>query len=117
MPYPLVDENEDEYAEVRVKFVAYGDVDPNDDIDFGVIPDLQIAVITEKEVQDWWAAVGAKDLGYISYLPPGAQIQSTADRIETSPIDLFTTGPNGTAEIYLEPSEVFWSVWCPQLTI
>ena len=58
LPYPLVDENEDEDVEVRVRFVAYGDVDPNDDIDFGVIPDLQIAVINDRESSEWWNSVG-----------------------------------------------------------
>ena len=107
LPYPLVDENEDEYAEVRIKFIAYGDVDPNDDIAFGMIPDLQIAVITERELQEWWDAIVASDLGYISYPPPGAQIQSAGEDIASLPIDSIITGSEGTAETYLKPSEVF----------
>ena len=112
LPYPLVDENEDEYAEVRVKFVAYGDVDPNDDIDFGVIPDLQIAVINDKESSEWWNTVGGDNFdelppGARMFIPPGAQIQSTVENIAASPIGFITTGPDGTAETYLKPSEYF----------
>ena len=107
LPYPLVDENEKEDVEVRIKFIAYGDVDPNDDIDFGMIPDLQIAVITERELQEWWDAIVASDLGYISYPPPGAQIQSAVEDIASLPIDSIIAGSEGTAETYLKPSEVF----------
>ena len=107
LPYPLVDEDEDENIEVRIKFIAYGDVDPNDDIDLEVIPDLQIAVITEGELQEWWDAVVTSDLGYTRYPPPGAQIRSTGKDIETSPIDFIITGADGTVETYLKPSESF----------
>ena len=117
LPLPLVDENEDEYAEVRIKFIAYGDVDPNDDIDFGVIPDLQIAVINDRESSEWWNTVGGDNFGGDNfdelppgarmYIPPGVQIQSTVENIAASPIVFITTGPDGTAETYLKPSEYF----------
>jgi len=108
LPYPLVDENEGEDVEVRVRFVAYGDVDPNDDIDFGVIPDLQIAVINDRKSSEWWNTVGGEVLeeqtpGSRMFIPPGAQMQSTAEAITASPIDFVTTGPDGTAETYLNP--------------
>ena len=107
VPLPSVDEDEDEDVEVRIKFIAYGDVDPNDDIAFGMIPDLQIAVITERELQGWWNAIVARDLGYISYPPPGAQIQSAVEDIASLPIDSIITGSEGTVETYLKPSEIF----------
>ena len=106
LPYPLVDENEDEDAQVRVRFIAYGDVDPSDDIAFGVIPDLQIAVINDREASEWWNTIGGDDLddmppGALMFIPPGAQVRSTAEAIAASPIDFITTGPDGTAEIHL----------------
>ena len=112
LPYPLVDENEDEYAEVRIKFIAYGDADPNDDIDFGVIPDLQIAVINDRESSEWWNSVGGDNFdelppGARMHIPPGVQIQSTVENIAASPIVFITTGSDGTAETYLKPSEYF----------
>ena len=103
VPYPQFDED----VEVRVRFIAYGDVDPNDDIDFGVIPDVRIAVITYRESSDWWNTVGSEISeefpGAKLLIPPGAQMQSTAEAITASPIDFVTTGPDGTAETYLNP--------------
>ena len=112
MPLPLVDEDEDEDVEVRVRFIAYGDVNPNDDIDFGVIPDLQIAVINDRESSEWWNSVGGDNFdelppGARMHIPPGVQIQSTVENIAASPIVFITTGPDGTAETYLKPSEYF----------
>jgi len=112
LSYPLVDENEDEDVEVRVRFVAYGDVDPNDDIDFGVIPDLQIAVIHDRESPEWWNTVRGDNFDELApgarmFIPPGAQIRSTVENVAASPIGLITTGPDGTAETYLKPSESF----------
>ena len=97
---------------MRVRFVAYGDVDPDDDIPFGVILDVQIAVITTRESADWWNTIGGDTLGELlsgaqMYIPPGAQIQSTAEDIAASPIDFVTTGSDGTAETYLDPSQYF----------
>ena len=112
LPYPLVDENEDEYAEVRIRFIAYGDVDPNDDIAFGVIPHLQIAVVNDRESSEWWNTVGGDNFdelppGARMHIPPGVQIQSTVENIAASPIVFITTGSDGTAETYLKPSEYF----------
>ena len=104
VPYPQFDED----VEVKVRFIAYGDVDPNDDIDFGMIPDLRIAVINNRESPDWWNTIGGGVLeelphGSRMFIPPGAQIKSTAEAIAASPIDFVTTGPDGTAETYLNP--------------
>jgi len=103
VPYPQFDED----VEVRVRFIAYGDVDPNDDIDFGMIPDVRIAVITYRASSDWWNTVGSEISeefpGAELLIPPGAQMQSTAEAIAASPIDFVTTGPGGTAETYLNP--------------
>ena len=104
VPYPQFDED----VEVRVRFIAYGDVDPNDDIAFGVIPDLQIAVINDRKSSEWWNTVGGEVLGEQTpgsrmFIPPGAQMQSTAEAITASPINFVTTGPDGTAETYLNP--------------
>ncbi len=108
VPYPQFDED----VEVRVRFIAYGDVDPNDDIAFGVIPDLQIAVINDRKSSEWWNTVGGEVLGEQThgsrtFIPPGVQIRSTADAIAASPIDLIATGSDGTAETYLKSSESF----------
>ena len=112
LPYPLVDENEDGDAEVRVRFIAYGDADPNDDIDFGVIPDVRIAVIDDRELSDWWDTIRGDNFSEPPrrtqlYIPPGVQVQSTVEDIAASPIGFITTGPDGTAETYLNPSEHF----------
>ena len=104
MPAPLTEEDEEK---VRVRFVAYGDVDPYDDIPFGVIPDVRIAVIYEKELQDWWDTIGGGDLGHLKYLPPGAQIQSSEADITASRVDFATTGYDGTTEIYAEQYGVY----------
>ena len=108
LPYPSTEEDEEE---VRVRFVAYGDVDPYDDIPFGVIPDVRIAVIPTTSAE-WWNAVRIDDWddippGSRMYIPPGAQIQSTAERIAASPINFIVTGSNGTTETYLNPSNAF----------
>ena len=104
VPAPLAEEDEER---VRVRFVAYGDVDPNDDIPSGLIPDVRIAVIYEKELQDWWDTIGGGDLGHLKYLPPGAQIQSSEADITSSQVDFAITGYDGTTEIYAEQSGVF----------
>ena len=112
LPYPSV-EGEERDIEVRVRFIAYGDVDPSDDINFGMIPDLLIAVINDgRESSDWWNTVGVGNFddmppGARMHIPPGAQIQSTAEAIAASPIDFITTRLDGTSETYLNPSEYF----------
>ena len=106
VPLPLVDENEDEDLEVKIRFVAYGDVDPNDDIDFELIPDVRIAIVYERELPDWWNTIGNNNLGYLKYIPPGAQVQSSAKDIAASQVDFVTTESDGTTEIYVLRSEV-----------
>ena len=107
VPAPLTEEDEEE---VRVRFVAYGDVDPNDDIPFGVIPDVRIAVIPTRSAE-WWNTVGSNLVdvgpGTQNYIPPGAQIQSTPEDIAASPIDFLTTRLDGTTETYIKPSADF----------
>ena len=103
LPYPLVDENEKEDVEVRIKFIAYGDIDPNDDIDFGMIPNMKVFMIKGgRELADWWDAVWDVEMG-ISSIAPGVQIQSSAKDIESSPVDFVTTRSDGTVETYVEP--------------
>lgn len=97
-----------EYEEdVRVRFVAYGDVDPNDNVPFGVISNVQIAVIDHRKLPDWWNTVGAGILGHLDYIPPGAQIKSTVEDVANSSADFVYTELDGEAEIYLEPPKVF----------
>lgn len=98
---------EEDAEEVRVKFVAYGDVDPNDDIPSGVIPDVKIfAMDTGRELAGWWDAIWDVEMGVTS-IAPGVQIQSTAERIESSPVNFVTTGSDGKAETYFERYSVY----------
>ena len=103
--------------EVRVRLVAYGDVDPGDEIPSGMMPDVRIAVIPRRESAKWWNAVGSDDWDDIPHgaqldIPPGAQIHSTAEKIAASPIDFIATGADGTVEIYLDPSESLYHSVC-----
>ena len=87
--------------------MAYGDVDPNDDIPFGVIPDARIFVINQgNELADWWDAIWDVEMG-ITSIAPGVQIQSTAENIEGSPVNFVTTGSDGTAETNVELSNAY----------
>ncbi len=105
LPYPATEE-EKEDVEVKIRFIAYGDADPNDDIDFELIPDVRIAIIYERELPDWWNTIGDNNLGYLKYIPPGVQIQSSAKDIAASQVDFVTTESDGTTEIYVLRSEV-----------
>ena len=89
-----------------IRFVAYGDVDSDDDVPCGMISDARIAVIHEKSFEwvldDWWAAVGGNELGIRQRIPPGVRVPSTADKLSAVPaqfITIVTTGPDGTAEL------------------
>ena len=104
VPAPLAEESEEK---VRVRFVAYGDVDPNDDIPFGVIPDVRIFIINlGSELADWWDTIWDVEMG-ITSIAPGVQIQSTAENIEASPVNFVTTGSDRTAETYVELSNAY----------
>ncbi len=94
---------------VTVRFVAYGDVDSDDDKPCAMLPDVRIAVISEehansadKEKDDmlnWWKAVGGSELGIYRFIPPGVRVPSTAERFASAPAQFITTGPDGTAEL------------------
>lgn len=87
---------------VTVRFVSYGDADPDDGVPFGVVPHVKIAVISEEDLSDWWATVGGNDLGIYQYIPPGARVQSTAEKLASAPAHFVTTGPDGTVEIPID---------------
>ena len=100
---------------VTVRFVTYGDIDPDDEVLYGMIPDVQIAIIKEdeiigedyftkvKEIRDnvrlWWETVGGHDLGIKERIPPGVRVQSTPEQLASAPARFVTTGPDGTVEV------------------
>ena len=104
---------------VTVRFVTYGDIDPDDEDPFGIIPDVQIAIIREKDVivkegdigqyesryestnhlLDWWETVGGHDLGIKEHIPPGVRVQSTPEQLAAAPARFVTTGSDGTFEM------------------
>ena len=94
------------------RFVAYGDMDSDDDVPCGMLPEVRIAVIHEKRgenvMQRWWEAVGGSELlgapnGYFpKNFPPGVRVPTAVEKIATAPaqfIDTVNTGPDGTAEV------------------
>ena len=93
-------------AGVTVRFVAFGDVDKDDDIPFDMVPDVRIAAIKKDDVSDWWATVtgdgfaASKDSS-VSYVPPGVQVVSSFERISGAPALFVTTGSGGTIETTL----------------
>ena len=100
---------------VTVEFVTYGDIDPDDEVPFGMIPNVQIAIIKEdeimgedyftkeKEIRDnlrlWWETVGGHDLGIEKHIPPGVSVQSTQEQLAAAPARFVTTGPDGKAVV------------------
>ena len=100
---------------LTVRFVTYGDIDPDDEVPFGMIPDVQIAIIREDEtigedyftkekeirnnVRLWWETVGGHDLGIMKRIPPGVRVQSTPEQLAAAPAHFVTTGPDGTVEV------------------
>ena len=104
---------------VTVRFVTYGDIDPDDEVPFGMIPDVQIAIIKDREViiwegneyesryeyeatyhlRDWWETVGGHNLGIEKRIPPGVRVQSTPEQLTAAPARFATTGPDGTLEM------------------
>lgn len=102
-----------EEGAVTVKFVTYGDVDPDDEVPFGVMPDVQIAVIREKEstgtrgssirhLDNWWMTVGGIGPSIHRPIPPGVRVQSTAEKLAAAPARFVTTGSDGTLEISID---------------
>lgn len=86
-----------------VRFVAYGDVDVDDDGPCRMLPDVRIAIIHHKEsgLISWWEAVGGNELGIGQFMPLGARVPSTAEKLSNAPARFVTTGPDGTAEIII----------------
>ena len=94
---------------VSVEFVAFGDVDGDGGLPFGVLSDVRIVILEDqsyfvdgkRDVAQWWDAVGGSDSGISSYIPPGAQVASSADAIEAVSASYVVTGPEGTAKTSL----------------
>lgn len=93
---------------VTVRFVVYGDVDSDDDVPCGMIPNVRIAIINQaglnsaREEEDnmlnWWTAVGGDELGVKRLIPPGVRVPTSAENLSVAPAQFVTTGPDGIAE-------------------
>lgn len=94
---------ESDDVKVKVKFVAFGDVDWTDDTPLDMVPDVRIAIIKDDRVSDWWTSItGIQDyISPIDYIPPGVQVQSSIESISAAPASFITTGFDGTAETVL----------------
>ena len=94
---------------VSVEFVAFGDIDGDGGSPLGVLPDVRIVILEDqsyfvdgkRDVAEWWDTVGGSDSGISSYIPPGMQVSSSADAIESVPASYLVTGPKGTAKTTL----------------
>ena len=94
---------------VTVTFVVYGDVDSDDDVPCGMIPDVRIALINqsgfnsaweeEDNMLNWWTAVGGDELGIKRLIPPGVRVPTSAESLSAAPALFVTTGSDGIAEI------------------
>lgn len=92
-----------------VRLVAYGDVDSDDDVPCGMLPNVRIAVISEEgsysayeerdNMLNWWTVVGGSELGIKRFIPPGVRVLSTAKGLSAAPAQFVTTGPDGTVEV------------------
>ena len=92
-----------------VRFVAYGDVDSDDDVPCGMLSDVRTAVISEEgsnsvyrerdNMLNWWAVVGGNELGIERFIPPGVRVMSTAEGLSAAPAQFVTTGSDGTVEV------------------
>ena len=89
-----------------VRFVAYGDIDSDDDVPCGMLPGTRIAIIHQKRdenvLQNWWEAVGGDELGIEKFIPLGARVPTTAEKLSNAPaqfITTVTTGADGTAMV------------------
>lgn len=97
---------------VTVRFVTYGDVDLDDEVPFGMVPDVQIAIIKEKEsigvldsiehLDNWWMTVGGIGPGIHRRIPPGVRAQSTAEKLAAAPARFAATGSDGTSKISID---------------
>lgn len=100
-------------AVVTMRFVAFGDVNNDDNTPLGMVPDVQIAAIKGYDVSDWWASVivGEKfvadeDPGIRYYVPPGVQIVASSGSIYNAPATFLTTRSEGTIELTLTISKL-----------
>ena len=106
---PLGEETESDDDTVTVRFVAYGDVDGEDDLACGMLPGVRIAIISnagaysaleeENRLLNWWTSVGGDELGIKRFVPPGVRVPTTADRLSEAPAQFVTTGPDGTVKL------------------
>ncbi len=112
---PIEEDEEEKEAQAFVatlRFVAFGDVDGDGGVGFGVVPDMRVAVIDKADLGDWWSAVGGDALGIRELVPPGVQVQATAAGLESAPAQWATTGPDGTAEISFTLTKPKASTFC-----
>ena len=117
----LADYRSDDGYMATAKFVAYGDVDNDDDVPCGMLPDVRIAVMSEEffgeeVLQDWWEAVGGNELGIEEYIPPGVRVPSTAEKLSNAPAQFIATSSDGTVEVPVayepEPYDyMFCAIW------
>ena len=109
-----LDENGADHA-VTIRFVAYGDVDSDDAVPCGMLPDVRIAVVERANNVyyrlNWWKAVGGSELGIEEYIPPGVRVPTTAEKLSAAPAQFITTGANGIAELVAyDPESSYYSV-------
>lgn len=106
---PLEEAGESGDETVMVRFVAYGDVDGEDDTACGMLPGVRIAIISNagahsafKErdnLLNWWTVVGGDELGIKHFVPVGVRVPTTADRLSEASAQFVTTGLDGTAKL------------------
>ena len=81
------------------RFVAYGDIDGDDDVPCGMLSDVRIAVVEANNRLNWWKAVGGSELGIERFIPPGARVPTTVERLAAAPAQFTITGADGTANM------------------
>ena len=82
---PLDEETESDSDTAITRFVAYGDMDSDDDVPCGMLSDIRIAVIHRyfyaRVLDAWWEAVGGGELSIVGFIPPGVRVPTTAERL------------------------------------
>ena len=84
---------------VTVRFVVYGDFDSDDDVPCGMLSDVRVAVVEANDRLNWWEAVGGSELGIEKFIPPGARVPTTAERLAAAPAQFVTAGADGMANM------------------
>lgn len=112
---PLGEPNRADSGYHTVRFVAYGDVDSDDAVSCGMLPDVRIAVVERANNVynrlNWWKAVGGSELGIEEYIPPGVRVPTTAEKLSAAPAQFITTGADGIAELVAyDPESSYYSV-------